>query len=142
MGDLTPEELQVMMEMIMQGQTAGAEQDILKRQFEQADAMRGPASLEMHGGGRMQRAPHWLELLGGLGQEAASGKMKQKAEKGQRDLSEKTAVQNQRLLEILMRQTAQPPQVTPAQPGQPSGINLNAPQGLGIKPGMNSPFGV
>lgn len=144
MENLTPEELQAMMELIMQGQTAGAEKEIIKRQFEQADAMRGPQSLQMHNAGRLQVAPGWLEMLGGLAQDASSAKLRGKAEGKQKKLGEETARQNQRLLEVLMRQATQPPVVAPSMPqqGQPNGINLNAPQGLGLKPGMQQPFGM
>lgn len=146
MNNLSPEELQAMMEMIMQGQMAGSEQEGIKRQLGQADAMRGPAALGMRDAGRMQVAPHWLELLGGLGKEAASTKLRGKADKRQEELGKSTALQNQRLLEILMRQAAQPPAVSPAMPqqGQPNGINLAAPQGQGLRtpPGMTPPFGM
>lgn len=138
MQSLSPEEMQVLMELITQGQQAGAEQENIKRQYAQADAMRGKAPA-MRDTGRMTVAPSWMELLGGLAGEAASTKLGQKAEKRQRDLGASTAEQNRKLLEVLMKtmQSNQPQAVPPIQPGMPAGMNPAAPNGVGLKMPQN-----
>lgn len=80
MENFSPEELQIIMEMIMQGQTASAEQEAIKRQLEQAQSMR----VEGLGGRRTGRgatmSPTLLNLIGGLGKEYAGQKLGKEAE--------------------------------------------------------------
>lgn len=140
----SPEEMQVLMELIMQGQTASAEQESIKRQFAQADSMRG-AVPEMRSGGRVQTAPHWMEMLGGLAGDFASHKVRGKAEQRQKELGAATAQQNQRLLEMLMKMQNRPPAPQPMGP-QPMGGAPGQAMGGGLRPpapqqaGMLPPF--
>jgi hypothetical protein len=151
MEGMSPEDMQVMMELIMQGQTAGAEQKGIDRQLKQAEAMRGQAP-QMVQGGRVQTAPHWLDVAGSLGTEYAGNQMGKKAEQRQKDLGASTAAQNQKLLELLGRmqqQKAAPPPMQPVMPGAGGGINPGMPMGQGMRPsaagqglsaGMAPPF--
>ena len=133
MEGMSPEDIQVMMELIMQGQTAGAEQKGIDRQLKQADAMRGQAP-QMGGNGRVQTAPHWLDLAGSLGTEYAGRKMGQRGEQRQKDLGSQTAAQNQKLLELLarMQQQKSMPPPPPVVPGG-GGMNPTAPMGQGLR---------
>jgi len=141
----SPEEMQMLMELIMQGQSAGPEQDSIKRQFAQADAMRGSAP-EMRQGGRVQTAPHWLELLGGLAGDVSGHMIRGKAETRQKDLGASTAQQNQKLLEMLMKMQTRPPPQPQPMASQPMGGNPGQAMGGGLRPpapqqpGMLPPF--
>lgn len=66
------------MELLNLGSENQGIDDAVALQLAQAKAIR-PAPLEMRGNARIQTAPHWLELAGGLAQQYASKKLQDKS---------------------------------------------------------------
>ena len=135
MNNMGQDEIALMLEMIMNGQQNSAEDDILNKQYAEAQAIRGPDRLEMGGNGRIMTAPTGLELLGGLAQNAVGGMKRNEVAGKKRAQATKVGGQNQRIMDALMQmmQKNQQPQPTPVQPGMPQGMNPAQPNGLGLK---------
>lgn len=133
MNNMNQDEMALMLEMIMNGQQNAGEEDLIQRQYAEADALRAPDKLEMGGNGRIMVAPSALEMLGGLSQVYTQGKKKDIANTKRAAHAKNVGSQNQRILDLLlkMQQNQQPP-VQPAS-GMPQGINMAAPSGLGLK---------
>lgn len=101
-----------MMQMIGQGTDTGNLQDQIAMQLKRAEALRQDNIPQMRNAGRVQVAPHPLELLGGLAKEYSAQNLQDKAQASQKDIRMK----QQEQFAMLLRQLAQPQQQT-AGPG-------------------------
>lgn len=97
---LTPEEYQA----LLQAGVSNAELDaIMQMQMAQANQLRTGAP-EMRGNSRVQMAPHWLEMVGGLARNKVAGDKEQAALATKKQMVQNTGNQNQLLLKALMSQ--------------------------------------
>jgi len=105
-----------MMQMLQLGtENEGLDAD-MKRQLEQAEALRAGGAPGMRQAGRVMMAPNAMEMIGGLAKQAAAVKLAKDAEGTAGKARTNRNAQNQMLLKALMSQQ---------QMGQP-----NAGQGL------------
>lgn len=150
MGDMDPEMLQAMLRMIMGGQENETEEDLIRRQYDQAGKLRG-GKLEMRDAGRVQVAPSFLELAGNLAQDYAGKKKESITDERVGKLGQKKGADNQKIFEMLMAMQRPAPTVSPGAVqglGRGDGINLGMPYGEGMKipqgmqAGMTPPFGM
>ena len=115
-----------MMAMIGQGEQTGNLEDQIKMQLAQAEQLRGAGSPQMRQAGRVNVAPHPLELLGALAQQYAGKGLQDQAMQGQKD---SRALKQQQFAAIL-RQMAGPQQSAPPAgngfqlPKPPSGMQM------------------
>jgi hypothetical protein len=109
---LTPEQYA---ELLRLGQENAGLEGESARMLEQAQALRaGP--LEMRGSGRIQTAPHFLELFGNLAREKSSGDVRAEAEKKKKGILANTQSQQALMLRALAA-NSQPPSAPPVGPG-------------------------
>lgn len=96
--------------------------DSIRQQMAQAQFMREGSVPQMRDAGRVVRAPHWLEMLGGLAKQKVAGDLTRSAQQGMAKQRGNTLEQNRAILQAIMRQ-----QQTPEPPG-----------GTGILPGRSA----
>lgn len=122
---LTPEDYAKLLQL---GTDNAGLENAVRMQMAQAQYMR-PQPLEMRGNSRVQRAPHWMELIGNLAREKATQNLIQKSVTAQQQQVGNSQLQNQMILRALMARNAPP--TIPA----PTAI-----AGPGLQPGTRTPF--
>ena len=103
-----------MMAMVGQGEQTGNLEDQIKRQMAQAEAMRGAEGPQMRNAGRVQVAPHPLELLGSLAKVNVGNQLERQAADSQKKVR---ALKQQQFAAMLQQMAGGQSQPAPAGPG-------------------------
>ena len=111
---LTPEQYAQLLQM---GGENSDLQDEIKRQMAQAEMLRMNELGGMRGNGRVQVAPHALELLGGLARNWKAGELGKSSAATQKAVNENTQKQNMMIMQGILRgqQQGMPQQGMPQQ---------------------------
>lgn len=97
---LTPDQYAMLLQL--GGDNAGLQDDI-KRQMAQADQLRMTELPGMRGNGRVQVAPHALELLGGLARNWKAGELGKSSADLQKQANQNTNQQNMMIMQGILR---------------------------------------
>lgn len=100
MDDMSEEELKMLLGL--GGANAGLD-DQMTRLAAQAQGLRGGARPAMRSAGDIVKAPHWMELLGGMAQQASAAKLDSNARALAQTKNANLDKQNQMMLAMLLR---------------------------------------
>jgi hypothetical protein len=109
----SPQSYEELMAMIgLGGDNAGLEAQMAQQQA-QAQALRSDAP-QMRQAGRVNVAPHWMEMLGGLAKNNVANQKSQQAMQTQQQIAQNKQAQYAQMLRMMQ---AQQPSAPPAGPG-------------------------
>jgi hypothetical protein len=111
------------MELLQLGGDNAKLEELMRMQMAQAEAMQAQAQPpRMRGNSRVQVAPHFLELLGGLAQSKAANVLQNRAIESSGKRADNQTAQNNAIMQAILRQR----QMQPAAP--PGGTGFMPPQ--------------
>lgn len=100
MEDMSEEELKMLLGL--GGQNADLDSQ-MSRLTAQAQMLRGGGAPKMRSGGDVVKAPHWMELVGGLAQQAGAAKLDSEGRRLAASRNANMDKQNQLMLAMLLR---------------------------------------
>lgn len=129
---MDPMQEEEMLRLIQLGSQNAGLDDQIKQQMAMAAIMREGNAPQMRYAGRMVRAPHWMELLGGLAREKTAGDLDKQVRTSQETQRGNIMAQNEAILRALMAQR----QAQQEQPNAAPGILMpgTGTEGLQVPP--------